>query len=251
MSIHETLFAGKRILVTGASSGIGCAITRRLLESGAHVTGTARSIGKLALLQESFGEAFTPLPLDFADPEGLQDFCKEMAPVDGVVHCAGVSEMVPAKLTEYDKLQSIMQVNFLFPASLNNMLLRKKKINNGGSSIFMSSISGTTISNIGMSAYAASKSAISGYIRSVALETAPKIRINSIAPGMIDTNGGMYMDTVNRMSQEEVQKDIEQYPMKRYGTPDDLTGMVAFLLSSESSWITGQTFVVDGGRTLK
>ncbi|MNJ03451.1 Glucose 1-dehydrogenase 2 [compost metagenome] len=61
----------------------------------------------------------------------------------------------------------------------------------------------------------------------------------------------MYMDTVNRMTQQEVLKDIEQYPMKRYGTPDDLTGAAAFLLSSESSWITGQTLVVDGGRTLK
>ncbi len=256
MNDFSNCLSGKKILVTGATSGIGYAIVTRLLHCGALVTATGRNTGTLSSLTAGedavdFKDRVVVKPLDYSNQDSLEKFDTEIDKIDGLVNCVGISQMLPAKLTDYKTLLQSMHINFLAPAFLINKLLRKKKINNGGSIVLISSISGTNISNIGMSNYAASKAALNGYLKSIALEIAPRIRINSVAPGMIDTGGGMFMETMEKMSSEDVEKDLNMYPMGRFGKPGDISGLVAYLLSSEAAWITGQNFVVDGGRTLK
>lgn len=252
METEHNYFEGKKFLVAGATSGIGYNITSSLLDKGSIVIATGRNIEKLESLKIRYNEEQLIIKtLDFSIQSSFENFAVFVDNLDGLVNAAGINQMIPAKLTDYNTLLYNMQVNFLGPVIFINKLLRKRMFNKGSSIVLLASIAACNISNVGLSNYSASKAALIGYIKSVALEISPYIRINSIAPGMIDTGTGMFADTMERMSEDDIQRDLSVYPMGRFGSPEDISSVVSFLLSSESSWITGQNFIIDGGRTLR
>ena len=133
---------------------------------------------------------------------------------------------------------------------LNALLLRKKKIQKNSSIIFISSISGVYRSQIGEGGYGATKAALTGYVKSLALELAPQsIRVNTILPGVVETP---LLEVSNgTFGEEELDALQQKYPLKRFGRPEDIAHCAVYLLSDASNWMTGSNILIDGGFTLK
>ena len=113
--------------------------------------------------------------------------------------------------------------------------------------MFISSISGTKVSAIAESVYSASKAAIDGFCKGLALELAPQqIRVNTINPGIIETN----IFSGGQITEEQLEENITKYPLKRYGKPEEVAYASIYLLSDASSWVTGSNLLIDGGYTL-
>ncbi|MEZ7885589.1 MAG: SDR family oxidoreductase [Bacteroidales bacterium] len=238
----------KTILVTGASSGIGKAIAIECSKMGANVIVTARNEERL---KETFsllrGNNNNIIIADLTDERDLDFIVKNLAELDGLVHCAGMTMSKPFQFYSKDKIDTIMGVNFFSPLLLTQMLLKAKKIKRQSSIVFISSISGVYVANVGNSMYSASKGAINGLIKGLALELAPKnIRVNSVNPGMVETN----IISSGVLSDEQLDEDKKRYPLKRYGSPIEIAYAVVYLLSDASSWTTGSNIVIDGGFTL-
>ena len=141
-----------------------------------------------------------------------------------------------------------MQINTFVPIHLTRLVLQHKKLNKGASLIYISSINGNNCAYIGSSIYAASKSALTGFMKGVALELAPRgIRANCINPGMIDTD----LLKSGSIGQDELEKDRLKYPLKRYGKPEEVAYAAVYLLSDATKWITGSSLLIDGGYTLQ
>ena len=240
----------KRILVTGASSGIGRAVAIECSRMGADVVLTARNEERLrqTLSQMECPQRHCLLLGDLAQSESLTRIVESIdLPLNGVVHCAGFTIPKPFSFVSENDMDTIMKVNFEAPAFLSQKLLKGKKIQKGGSIVFISSISGVWTTLIGTSLYSASKGAINGLAKNLALELAPKsIRVNCVNPGMIDT---AILDS-GKISKEQLEEDAKHYPLKRYGHPEEVAHAVVYLLSDASSWVTGSNLLIDGGYTL-
>ena len=176
----------------------------------------------------------------------LASFIKEKdAKISGFVHCAGVMKMIPLKSANYEAFSITYAVNVFAPALITKVLAsRRINEHNLKSVVFISS----NISNRGarsFSIYGSSKSALDGLMRNLAMELAPTVRVNSVLPG------GMITEMTKEIFSDEAKKtEFEKnYPLG-IGTPLDISGIVDFLLSDNSKWITGQQITVDGGRTI-
>ena len=168
-------------------------------------------------------------------------------PLDGVVQCAGFTTPKPFQFFSEKDIDGLMGVNFKAPALLTQRLLRKKKLRKGCSIVFISSISGVCISLIGESVYSASKGAVNGLVKGIAIELAAKsIRVNTVTPGMINTH---ILDS-GEISEEQLKEDVKRYPLGRYGEPEEVAYAVVYLLSDASRWMTGGNILIDGGYTL-
>ena len=168
--------------------------------------------------------------------------------LDGLVQSAGITIPKPFRFYSKENIESVMGVNFEAPVLLTQALIKKKKIKKQGSIVFISSISGVYISSIAGTIYSASKGAINGVAKGLALEFAPRgIRVNSVNPGMVDTN--IYSDGI--ISEEQLNEDRKKYPLKRYGRPEEVAYAVIYLLSDASLWVTGSNLLIDGGYTLQ
>lgn len=248
MSYNPFSLAGKTILVTGASSGIGQATAIECSKMGAKVVITGRNVERL---QETFsqleGEGHVQIVADINKEEDIERLEAECPVIDGLVNNAGRGISRPVNFIKPDDLQEVFQTNLFGVALLTKMLLKKKKIAKGGSIVFTSSIS-SYMTAPGLSIYASSKAALSAYMRTCAIELGVKgIRCNAVLPGMVETkliNGGTYTD-------EDKQKDMTLYPLGRYGRPTDIAHGIIYLLSDASVWVTGLELVIDGGRMLK
>lgn len=184
---------------------------------------------------------------DLTQQDQLEHLLEQLPLVDGVVLCAGQGTVVPFKMADRKKIDPIFEINYFAPVELLRMLLKKKKLANGASVVFVSSIGGIDSITIGNSIYGASKAALNSAMRFCALELSPKkIRVNSVCPGMVNTKlikGGA-------VSEEQHQADMQKYPLKRYGEPEDIANGIIYLLSDAASWVTGHSLVIDGGYTL-
>lgn len=168
-------------------------------------------------------------------------------PLDGIIQCAGCTISKPFSFISEDNLSNIMRVNFEAPVMLTQLLLKKKKIAKGASIVFVSSISGVYVSYIANSIYSASKGAVNGIAKALALELAGKdIRVNTITPGMIETS----ILSEGVISVEQLTEDAKRYPLKRYGKPEEVAYAAVYLLSDASKWVTGSNLLIDGGYTL-
>ena len=239
---------GKVILITGASSGIGKEIAIECSKMGAQLIITGRNSerlhGTFELLQ---GENHHEFIADLALDTGIESLAGMLPDLDGIVHVAGIVKPKPFPFLNRQELDEIMNVNFYGPTLLTNSLIRKKLIHKNGSIVFISSISGVACSFVGGSAYSASKGAINGIIKGMALDLASKqIRVNSIIPGMIDT--GIFDGSA--ITNQDLIEDRKRYPLGRYGKPKDVAYGVIYLLSDASSWVTGSNLLIDGGYTL-
>jgi NAD(P)-dependent dehydrogenase (short-subunit alcohol dehydrogenase family) len=180
------------------------------------------------------------------DIERIADFIPDK--LDGIVQCAGFINLRPFKNLSREIFRNTMKVNFESSVLLTQQLLKQKKIEKAASIVFISSISGVFSSLVGLGVYSASKGAINGIVKNLAIELAPQfIRVNSVNPGMIQTN----IDIIKsgNITDEQLQEDMKKYPLKRYGKPEEVAYAVIYLLSDASKWVTGSNLLIDGGYT--
>ena len=239
----------KTILVTGASSGIGRATAIECSKMGAKVIITARNEGKLketlSLLE---GDGHQMIIADLSKADEIDNLVAQLPEINGLVNNAGKTITLPCKFITEEKLDDIVSVNMTAPILLFSKLLKKKKLVNGSSVVFTSSINGTFIANIGSGMYGATKGALSAFVKIAALENASKnIRVNAVCPGMINTN---LLDS-GVINEEQLAEDMKRYPLGRYGKPEEVAWAMIYLLSDASSFVTGSNLVIDGGYTIQ
>lgn len=249
MTYNPYSLEGKTILVTGASSGIGRATAIECSKMGAKLIITARNENRLSqTFQALEGDGHQMILCDLSSESEIDKMVAELSEVQGLVNNAGFTKILPLQFVSSEDLNSILQLNAVAPMLLLQKLLKKKKLKKGASVVFTSSLAGLGLSSVGNSMYTASKGAISAYIRCAALELAPKnIRINAVCPAMVDT-GILEAGTITK---EQLEEDLKNYPLGRYGKPNDIAWAMVYLLSDASSWITGDNLIIDGGLTLK
>ncbi len=241
---------GKRVLVTGASSGIGRGIAIECSRMGAKVVLSGRNEARL---QETLAMMQSPdehqvLLADLAVDEEVQILVDRIEEgLDGIVLCAGFTIVKPFKFVSPQDIEAIMDVNYKAPVVLTQKLLKKKKINKNASIVFISSVSGVFVSAPAAALYSGSKGAVNGVAKAMALDLSPRgIRVNCVNPGMVDTN----IFSKGDITLEQLEEDVKHYPLGRYGKPEDIAYAVVYLLSDASAWVTGTNLKIDGGLTL-
>lgn len=171
-----------------------------------------------------------------------------LPPLDGIVLCSGKGLTLPMQFAIREKFDDIFNTNFFAPFELLRIIYKKKKIQKQGSVVVLSSLGGTQIFSGSNGVYGASKAALSSAMVFCAKEFASrKIRVNCICPGMVDTPL-IHRGTV---SDEQLKENEKLYPLGRYGKPEDIAYAAVYLLSDAASWVTGQSFVLDGGISIK
>ena len=239
---------GKTVFITGASSGIGRATAIECSKMGAVLFISGRNpIG----LQETFdkleGTGHVQILADLDSSADIPRIVDQLSSLDGVVHCAGITKTIPFQFIDEKDLTAIMQVNFMAPTLISQALVKKKKLNKGASIVFISSVSGVYCSSVAGSMYSASKGAINGLVKGMALDLASKgIRVNCVTPGMIDTP----FFSEGAITDELLKEDIKRYPLNRYGKPEEVAHSIIYLLSDATKWVTGSNLLIDGGYTL-
>lgn len=240
--------ANKTILVTGASSGIGRAIAIECSKMSATVILTARNEVRLQeTLSQMDGENHSVIVADLSKQSDLLNLVEKLPVLDGLVNCAGLTKTLPFQFTNAESLEEIMSVNFTAPTLISAQLVKEKKFKKNSSIVFISSISGTMCGWVGNSMYSASKGAVNGMMKNMALDLASKgIRVNSVNPGMVET----HIFDAGTITAEQLEDDKKRYPLKRYGKPEEIAYAVIYLLSDASQWVTGSSLIIDGGYTL-
>jgi len=244
MSYNPFSLEGKTILVTGASSGIGRGIAIACSKMGASIILNGRNHNKLneTLAQLKSG-THSIITADLTDNDSIIRMMESIPVLDGLVHCAGMGQRVLCKVATESDVDSVMDTNFKGPVLLQTELIRRKKINKGASIVFIASISSWSPS-IGNAFYSASKGAIISYANCLALELAPrKVRVNCISPAMVWTE----LVLQEGVDEEQLKQDEQKYPLKRYGTPEDIANLAIYMLSDASSWMTGSNVKISGG----
>ena len=236
--------SGKQILVTGASSGIGKGIALACAKMGATVIVTGRNAERL-------NETLTLMPAgdhkailaDLTKAEDIDRLVDSLPKLDGFVQCAGVGSRVACKDVTQETIDHTMNANFEAPVLLQSAILRQKKINKAASIVYIASIAAWSPS-MGNGIYSASKGAIMSYAHCLAQELASRlIRVNCICPAMVWTD----LVLQEGVTREDLQEDEKRYPLKRYGTPEDIANLAIYLLSDASAWMTGSNIEISGG----
>lgn len=241
---------GKTILVTGASSGIGRASAIECSHMGATVLITGRNEERLSQtlsrLDTSFGASHQMIVADLTDEESLNTLVSQIDSIDGLVNNAGVNRVKPVAFIKQEDLEYVFRNNTWTAVNLTRILCKKKKLKKNGSVVFTSSVS-AFFNAPGRALYAGSKAALTSFMRSFAVELADKgIRANAVHPGMVETKM-----IAENLSEEELQNNLKEYPLNRFGKPEDVAWAIIYLLSDASSWVTGTSVVIDGGFMLK
>lgn len=249
MNYNPYSLNGKTILITGASSGIGRSVAIECSKMGAKLIITARCEARLnethALLQ---GTGHTLILCNLDKPEEIHEMVASLPEIHGLINNAGLTKSLPIAFINEESFKSILDVNTIAPILLLKFLLKEKKIKSGASIVFTSSLAGLGYTTVANSMYVASKGAISAFITCAALELATKdIRVNAVCPGMVVTN----ILSSGTITEEQLEKDKLNYPLKRYGKPEDVAWAIIYLLSNASSWITGTNMIIDGGYSIR
>lgn len=251
MGINYNPFSleGKTILVTGASSGIGRATAIECSKLGANVIVTARSKERLQETYEMLeGSENRQVIAELTNNEDLGSLVTSVGKIDGVVLCAGKGKTLPVLFSTREEFDDIYNVNFFSQVELLRMLAKKKCLNYNSSVVVVASIGGNYRFSPGNAIYGSSKAALRSMVQFCSIEFAPKkIRVNGVCPGMVET------PLINRgtLTDEQFEADKATYPLKRYGQPEEIAHGIIYLLSDASSWVTGQSLVIDGGITAK
>ena len=239
------------LLVTGASSGIGQEIAIRLSAQYSivlHGRDKERLVQTLRACDPDRKHLIWEYDLtkiDTLEDAFTQFLLENNCAVSGFVHSAGYFKMSPLKMAKADWFRLSFDINVIAPALITKVLVKKKlNAEELKSVVFISSIN-SKFGVKALSAYSASKAAVDGLMRSLALELAPAVRVNSVLPGGIRTAMTEYLYE----DKELIERMDATYPLGP-GNVNDIYGAVKFLLSEDARWITGQQFIVDGGRTI-
>ena len=241
---------GKTVLITGAAGGIGSAAAGACVRLGARVVLTDirenALRATLASLPESMsGEPNICFAADLTDTEQLASLVESCPALDGLVCNAGVMKLTLTQFITEEELTRIQKINLNAPILLTRSLLKKKKIVKGGSIVFTASAAGVYRVSPGNAIYATTKCGIDAFMRTVALEFGPKgIRCNSVNPGMVETA------LIGSFTEEQKEKEKQNYPLRRFAQPEDIANGIVYLLSDASSFVTGTALKIDGGMTL-
>lgn len=245
------MLAGRHILVTGASSGLGRATAIALARAGGRLALMGRDEARLRETAAGLeGEGHTSHVLSFKGLEGTAEAVKAIAaaggPLDGVFHSAGLELVRPIRMLKDEHAASLLEAAVLGSLGVARAAASRGVSNDGASLVFMSSVAGLR-GTAGMVGYSASKAAVDGMVRSLACELAPrKIRVNSIAAGGVETE---MHERLAKTLGENALADYQRRHLLGFGTADDIANAALFLLGGGSRWITGATMSVDGGYT--
>lgn len=239
---------GKVILVTGASSGIGKAISIACSKMDAQLIISGRNkerLNETFVQLEGFGHK--QIVADLSSQEGLDYLISQCSPLNGIVHSAGIPKICPVKKLKRESLFEIVNINEFAPILLTAGLLKSSILQKGSSVLFIASIAGVIkAGSVGDSDYAATKGALGGFAMTAARELGPqKIRVNTICPGVVETP--ILNQSYKMMTEEEINRKLSNYPLRRFGQPEDIANGAVYLLSDASNWVTGINLVIDGG----
>lgn len=251
---QKDCFSDKRFLITGASSGIGAAIALELNALGAEVIAIARDSKKLESKREKalHKERFIPISKDISEYASLDkwalNLAKEYGSFDGTVLSAGLQQIAPiSSVLSVEGATAIFNVNYFGNLQILKGLLDKRAKSVSGASFVWISSNASVKAQKGLSSYSATKAGVNAAVKSIALEIAPKYRINAISPGFVKTE--MIESWSKIYDKEYIEAMDKAYPLG-IGEVSDITPLVCFLLSESSRWITGQNIIVDGGGSL-
>jgi len=239
-------FSNKRILITGATSGIGYCTSKKLIDSGANIVIIGRNQSRLEELSAIAPDRVLSITFDLLDFTNYRNLVITLPILDGIVHSAGITHANPLRYFSLKYYQDVININQTSPTLLTAEILRNNKIANGGSIVFLSSINGTKVGIKGSTAYGASKAALVAVSRVVALEVGHKgIRSNCISPGNIETE---MISGLTELSERDIEADKRRYPLEsRFGKVEEAADAILFLLSNASSFMTGNNLILDGG----
>ena len=244
---------GKYILVTGASSGIGSAVSQYAASHEATLILSGRDterLEKTRLLLNGAGHLV--FPGDITDFSVIDQITKTLIEkgiiISGFVHCAGIEKTLPFKSSKPEIFQEIFDINVFACFEFARMLSMKNVVNPAGASfIFISSVKGKLGAPFNV-AYCASKSALIAGSKAMALELASKkIRCNCVLPGIVETE--LVQRLFDSIPSEAKEKIVHDHPLG-LGKPEDIAALTAFLLSDEAKWITGAEYIIDGGYSI-
>jgi len=237
-------FKNKKILVTGATGGIGDSIVKKFLSLDASVLGTGTNNEKLEALKKNYPKIET-VKFDISEHEKIDEFIEnvfsKLGGLDILINNAGITKDNLSLRMKNDEWQKIIDINLSSTFYLCKSAIKKMLKNKYGRIVNITSIVGHT-GNIGQANYSASKAGVVAMSKSLAIEYAKKnISVNCVSPGFIQTK------MTENISEEMKNTLLSRIPMNKLGTPDDVSNTVAFLCSESSSYITGETIHVNGG----
>lgn len=243
-------FEGKKVVVTGSSSGIGRAISIELSQYGAGLILIGRNRKRLEETAAGLSNGeHKIISLDLTQHSEIVPAIRELAQqgerIYGLCHCAGIVETRPLSSYKVEGLRAMLDVNLIAGIELAKAVSRRDVMEpEGGSILFMSSIYGR-VGMPGQIGYAGSKGAVTAAARAMAIELARRnIRVNTLSPGFVRTP--MTEEALAKLSEQQVKKIEDAHPLGT-GTPEDVARAAAFLLAPTSAWITGTDLVIDGG----
>lgn len=239
---------GKTILITGVASGMGKATAIACAKMGSKIVGADFNFdGMIETMNQLEGSGHKSYTINLADETSWGALIEGTPALDGIANCAGIANMNPFSFISREEMDKVFNVNFYGPVLLTKSLLKAKKLNKGGAVVYVASIDGPRVVHAGNSVYSAGKSALVGMARNMAIDLAPKkIRVNCVLPGTTDTP---LIRTTN-VTEESLAEVVKTFPLKRFGTPEDMAFGIIYLLSDASSFVTGTELVIDGGYTL-
>jgi len=247
MSFNPFSLVGRRILVTGASSGIGRQVAISSANMGATVVLTGRDALRLEETRaQLLGVGHQAIAADLLQADDISRLAAEVGEIHGLVHSAGIAKLVPFHMISPKHFDEVIGVNLRAPLLLTRALLAKKAVQPGGSIVFVGAVA-SEVGPVATAVYSASKAALLGAARSLALEVAKhKIRANVVAPGYVRTP---LIDDLGRTG-ASIDELLDITPLG-LGEPEDVANAVVFLLSEASRWMTRALLIADGGLTTR